>query len=289
MTALIERISAVRVGVEFYPQILSIFVCIFLLSWSAIDSYSADNNPSLKFLISGKAVDELTLDNMKSKMRSYHIELYDIEYKKEKRYEGFKLEDVLRLAYGDKLDSPDFTDIAFTALDGYVSVAALSKMKEGVGYLVFADLDNGGWEPVGRTRAYPGPFYLVWTGKGQTPRNEYPWPWQIASVNIMRFRDQYPLVYPSGAKNRSAVYRGYEIFKGRCVRCHSMNQQGGKVGPDLNAPKSIVTYRSEYMIKEFIKHPSEYRYTHMPDHPDLTAEDLDDLIAYFRYMNKHRK
>ena len=68
-----------------------------------------------------------------------------------------------------------------------------------------------------------------------------------------------------------------------------MNQQGGKVGPDLNAPKSIVAYRSEYMIKEFIKHPSEYRYTQMPDHPDLTEQDLNNLIAYFRYMNGLRK
>jgi cytochrome c1 len=68
-----------------------------------------------------------------------------------------------------------------------------------------------------------------------------------------------------------------------------MNQQGGKVGPDLNAPRSIVTYRSEYMIKEFIKHPSVYRYTQMPDYPDLTVQDLNNLIAYFRYMNGLRK
>ena len=105
----------------------------------------------------------------------------------------------------------------------------------------------------------------------------------------MRFPDQYPLVYPDGAGKDSAAYKGYEIFKGRCVRCHSMNQQGGKVGPDLNAPRSIVTYRSEYMIKEFIKHPSVYRYTQMPDHPDLTDGDLNNLIAYFRYMNSLRK
>lgn len=68
-----------------------------------------------------------------------------------------------------------------------------------------------------------------------------------------------------------------------------MNQQGGKVGPDLNAPQSIVTYRPEQMIMEFISHPSVYRYTQMPDHPDLTDQDLDNLIAYFEYMNQLRK
>jgi len=67
-----------------------------------------------------------------------------------------------------------------------------------------------------------------------------------------------------------------------------MNQQGGKIGPDLNAPQSIVTYRSENMIKEFIKHPSKYRYSQMPDHPDLSDQDLNNIISYFYYMNENR-
>ncbi|MFI5324442.1 MAG: hypothetical protein ACHQ6U_13160, partial [Thermodesulfobacteriota bacterium] len=210
MTASIGRVSRSRVGKAFCFQTLRMLACLFLLSCLTIDSNPADNNPSLKFLVSGKVVDEITLDVLKSKLKSYRIELNDTEYKKAKRYEGFKIGDMLRLAYGDKLDSPDYTDIAFTALDGYESIAALSKMKGAGGYIVFADLDSEVWEPVGRTRANPGPFYLVWTGMEQTPRNEYPWPWQIASINIMRFQDQYPLVYPSGAKIDSPVYKGYE-------------------------------------------------------------------------------
>ena len=269
--------------------ILSISVTLFLSSGSVRHSRSAEENPALKFLVSGKVVKEITLSELKSKLETHTIELYDTEYKKPKRYLGFTVQDVLALGFGDELNNPDFTDIAFTALDGYESVSVLPKMKEKGGYVVFADLDSNNWEPIGRTDANPGPFYLVWTGKDQLPENEYPWPWQIASINIMRFPDQYPLVYPEGAGKDSPAYKGYEIFKGRCVRCHSMNQQGGKVGPDLNAPRSIVTYRSEYMIKEFIKHPSEYRYTQMPDHPDLTDQDLNNLIAYFRYMNGLRK
>ena len=203
--------------------------------------------------------------------------------------EGFALDDILWLGFGDKLESPEYSDIAFVALDGYNAVALLSKVSEPGGYMVYADLDFGRLEPMGSQGADPGPFYLVWTGKEQTPENEYPWPWQIAAINLMRFQDQYPLVFPKRAAQDSAAYKGYELFKGRCVRCHSMNGQGGKIGPDLNAPKSIVEYRTDYMIKEFIKHPSQYRYTHMPDHPDLTESDLDDLLAYFRYMKKIRK
>ncbi len=269
--------------------ILSISLALFLFPASVQFSRSAGDGAVLKFLVSGKAVKEITLGELKSKLETHTIGLYDVEYKKPKRYLGFTLQDVLALGFGDELNNPDFTDIAFTALDGYESVSVLSRMKEEGGYIVYSDLDSDDWEPIGRAGANPGPFYLVWTGKSQLPGNEYPWPWQVASINIMRFSDQYPLVYPQGAGKGSAAYKGYEIFKGRCVRCHSMNRQGGKIGPDLNAPRSIVTYRSEYMIKEFIKHPSEYRYTQMPDHPDLTGQDLNDLIAYFRYMNSHRK
>jgi cytochrome c2 len=272
-----------------FTDVSLIVVTLVILAISLQHSHAAEENPTLKYLKSGKPVKELTLGELKSKLEMHSIELYDHEYGKPKKYMGFTVRDVLALGFASELIDPDFTDIAFTALDGYESVSVLSKMKEKGGYIVFADLSYPGWEPVGRAQASPGPFYLVWTGKDQLPENEYPWPWQIASINIMRFPDQYPLVYPAGAGEGSAAYKGYEIFKGRCVKCHSMNKQGGKVGPDLNAPESIVTYRSEYMIKEFIKHPSKYRYTQMPDHPDLTDVDLNNLIAYFRYMDGIRK
>lgn len=245
-------------------------------------------DPSIEFQIAGKPLNAFTLTDLKSRLEPQRIELYDIEYGKTKRYEGFPLGDILRLAFGENLKSGEYTDVAFIALDGYNAVAALSRIREPGGYIVYSDLDSGKWEPVGKQGTDPGPFYLVWTGKGQTPVNEYPWPWQIAAVNLMRFQDQYPLVFPKGAAADSAAYKGYELFKGRCVRCHSMNGEGGKVGPDLNAPKSIVEYRPAYMIKEFIKHPSRYRYTHMPDNPDLTESDLDALLAYFHYMKKIR-
>lgn len=202
-------------------------------------------------------------------------------YGKLKRYEGFSLRDVMRVGFGDKWANPGYTDIVFTALDGYESVSDISKIKESGGYMVFGDLDKGEWESVGGREESPGPFYLVWTGKWQTTENEYPWPWQIASINVFNFRDEYNAVYPEGAEIGSGAYEGYLIFKRRCVRCHSMNGQGGKIGPDLNAPKSIVAYRSPHMIKEFIKNPSEYRYTQMPDHPDLSETDLNNLLYYF--------
>lgn len=269
------------------PKVLH-SLSLVLFSFLAFMSASAQSDPSLKFMVSGKEVNEISLSQMKAALPVRKIELYDPSYGETKRFEAFSVQDVLKLGFGDNMNNTDYTDIAFTALDGYIGISSVAKMKEKGGYIVFSDRDYEGWEPVGKQEANPGPFYLVWTGKEQTTEEGYPWPWQIASVNLMRFRDQYPLVYPKGAPEESAVNRGYKIFKRRCVRCHSMNGQGGKVGPDLNAPKSIITYRSEYMVKEMIKHPSQYRYTHMPDHPDLTDRDLEDIIAYFTYMKSIR-
>jgi hypothetical protein len=80
--------------------------------------------------VSGKLVKEITLGELKSKLETHRIELYDTEYKKSKRYLGFTVRDVLVLGFGDELGNPDFTDIAFTALDGYESVSVLPKMRE---------------------------------------------------------------------------------------------------------------------------------------------------------------
>jgi mono/diheme cytochrome c family protein len=245
--------------------------------------------PSLKFLISGVIVKDVDLKDLEGNIETHEIKFHDPMYKKEKSYKGFKVQDVLELGFGDEWKSSEFTDVVFEALDGYVSVSPVSKLKQSGGYIVFSDLDFEDWEPISIKEVTPGPFYLVWTGKEQTTANKYPWPWQLSSINLIRFEDQYSAVFPSGVSKNSSVYKGYEIFKGRCVRCHSMNGEGGKVGPDLNAPQSIVTYRNAYMIKEFIKNPSKYRYTQMPDYPDLSERDLDNLLAYFRYMNETRE
>jgi cytochrome c1 len=60
------------------------------------------------------------------------------------------------------------------------------------------------------------------------------------------------------------------------------------VGPDLNVPRSIVEYRPEGQIKAFVRNPQSFRYTTMPAHEHLADEELDHLVAYFRYMSRHK-
>lgn len=142
---------------------------ILILSFAS-GSSAKEGDPSLKFLVSGQGVNELTLRDLKSTLKVHKIEFFDPMYGKQKRYEGFSLRDVMRIGFGDEWGNPDYTDIVFTALDGYEAVSDISKTKESGGYIVFRDLDAEKWEPVGMRKESPGPFYLVWTGKGADHR-----------------------------------------------------------------------------------------------------------------------
>jgi mono/diheme cytochrome c family protein len=251
--------------------------------------FAAGEDPTLEFGISDRLYKTLRLSDLKAKLAVEQVDFMDPQHGKQKRYEAFKLQDVLDVAFGDQWRTGDWTEVVFTALDGYQAVAGRDHMLQPGGFLTFKDLDvEAGWEPIGRRKANPGPFYLVWTGAEQTTQHEFPWPWQVVRISILRFEERFPLVYPAGATVDSAAFQGFQLFKGRCMRCHAMNGQGGKIGPDLNAPMSIVDYRSQNMIKAFIHQPSKYRHTHMPDHLDLTESDLDNLLDYFWYMSKRK-
>ena len=248
--------------------------------------------PVLEFRVSGAAAAALPLSELRTKLKTRAV-TFASEFSsppgKVKRYEAFALRDALDLAYGKHWLAPDFSHVAFVALDGYAAVGALTKAEEDGGYVAFRDLDAAsGWEPVGTHQADPGPFFVVWTGSKQTTADQYPWPWQVTAINLIRFEDQYPRTVPRGAPEGSPVRLGYRLFQGRCVRCHAVNGEGGKIGPDLNEPMSVTAYRSKEMVKEFIRNPSKYRHTYMPDHLDLSAEDLENLWLYFHHLDGRR-
>jgi cytochrome c553 len=243
----------------------------------------------LEFRASGKLVNKISLAELKDNIKSHEIKVFNSIAGKEKNYEAFSIKDILNFVYHTQWTSEKYSDIAFIALDGYEAVSQSVKLNEDGGFLAFRDADvNDGWELVGKKMVDPGPYFLVWTGEIQTTINAYPWPWQVIQINLLRFEDQYPTVFPTGAKLNSSAYRGFSTFRNRCLHCHSMDRMGGKIGPDLNAPQSIVAYRSKYMIKEMIKHASKYRYTIMPDHSDLSDSDLDDLYNYFQFQTTRK-
>ena len=196
---------------------------------------------------------------------------------------------MLVLGFGQPAAEIAREDLFFEALDGYVKPSKGARAIEDGGYLAFADADHGhgedpGWEPIDRRGLDPGPFYVVWAKPNQTDAGGYPWPFELAAIEIVHFDKKYPYTIPVAAPAASPPWQGFDIFRTQCISCHSVNGQGGKVGPDLNVPKSIVEYRPIDQLKAFIRDPETFRYSTMPAHRDLTDADLDALIAYFSTM-----
>jgi mono/diheme cytochrome c family protein len=259
----------------------------FLLIASVSASQAADTSHQLSFKVSSGPTHTLSVGEIERVVGSETIEFFDPHHGKTKRYRGWKLREVLRLAFGEELDRDDLSDAVFLALDGYASVATKDKLLEEGGYVVFEDVDTtDGWEPIGRHRADPGPFYLVWTQADQNTAAGFPWPWQLASIALVTFEERFPKVVPQNLTVASPAYKGYQTFKERCVRCHAINGQGGKVGPDLNEPRNILEYRSASTVRAFIKNASQFRHSRMPPHQDLDARALDNLLDYLWHMRR---
>jgi cytochrome c2 len=264
-------------------------ILIFALLGLVLPSVRSEEN-ALQFQVGDKTV-ALSLADLKAKIAGEKITLFTPFSEKMKNYEAFSIQDVLSAGFGPGWHAPEYSHIAFSALDGYESVVEVARLTEKGGYLAFRDLDvASGWEPIGKRNVNPAPYFLVWTGEKQAELYDYPWPWQIATIKLVRFETQYPEVVPQGASPNSRVWNGFELFKTYCIACHAMNRQGGHVGPDLAAPRNITSYRSKKFLKEFIRKPSQFRYTKMNSHEQLTDRDLEDLYAYLKFQgNKKRR
>ena len=251
----------------------------------ALLASGASAEVGLVFQREGKEVRRATAAEISKAVTPVEIKFQDSFYDgRTKSYRCWPIKALMDAMYGPGWGRPPLTEVVTTAADGYASQSAAALLREDGGCLAFEDLDAGGgrWEPIGRKQANPGPFFLVWTKPGQDTAHAYPWPYQLAEIDLISFEKRYPEVVPRGAKETSPEWRGYQVFRNRCMRCHSINREGGKIGPDLNAPQSVTAYRTQAWVKSYVKQPSKYRYTEMPDHPDLGDADLTALWRYFK-------
>ncbi len=238
----------------------------------------------IQFLLGDKVVGRLTLEEMKKVAPAKDLELhYHFSASRTKRYRGLALPPILRAAYKEALHRGTHSEVVFEATDGYRAYSTLDLLLKETSYLAFRDLDQkSGWEPVGFKKVSPAPYILVWEKEGQTTANAYPWPWSVSKIHLITMQGRYPKVYPTGKATDSAEYKGYQVFRSQCFRCHAIDRQGGRIGPDLAAPKNILEYRDENYLRQFIRNPQQFRYSKMPKHTHLSKEDMDHLIAYLK-------
>lgn len=263
---------------------IGLLFCLSLLA-ACPRSRATEESANLAFLREGQLVREIRRDQLGSPTP---VTTWDPYYQKEKTFLAVPLSPVLRRGFaGHDLRG---SQLLLRAKDGYTVPIGADQLLQPGGYLALADLSSTteGWQPIGPQQADPRPFYLFWTGADQRSLETHPRPWQLVAIELSRFEDRFPHVLPSGLPTEDPAWQGLRVFAASCIRCHAMNREGGRVGPDLNVPLSILEYRPIDQIRQYIVDPRRFRYGNMPAHPHLSSADLDALFAYFAAM-KTRK
>lgn len=276
-----------------------LFVVLASGSWLWAGSVLAVE-PSIRFIFPAQSdgrsfENKITLRELRQKVAPKEIKYFDPLLRKVKVYAAFPIQQVLDAGFGKEWRNSAYSDLELESNTHRDKIQTKTYLlKDEGGYLAFQDMDSlKGWEMIKSidgtgTQINPGPFYLFWTGVDRTVPDEYPWFFSLTKLKLLKFEEQYPLIVPAGVSPDSDVFRGYTIFRGQCFKCHSINRQGGKVGPDLNAPQSVTAYRPAKMIKDYIRNPSQFRYGNMPEFSHLTDRELEDLLAFFRFKDKNR-
>ena len=240
---------------------------------------AGDDTATLRLAENGQERGTFTLAQLRARVAEETVSGFDPYYQRVKHWRALPLEPVLRLAFpeGD-LRGKEFT---LRASDGYTVPISGSRLLEGGAYLAFADAD-GAWEPIGAQHANPGPWYLVWKGAEQVDLTTHPRPWALASLSIEPFETVFPLVVPKTADPK--VQHGFALFRQQCLKCHALNQQGGRVGPELNVPRNVTEYRDEAFLRAWIRNPFAFRVSVMPASPQLGEDEITALLAYLAAM-----
>ncbi|MFN8353264.1 MAG: cytochrome c [Spirosomataceae bacterium] len=216
---------------------------------------------------------------------------HDPVYHQTKHFEGIALKTVLERMPGfNKLDMKN-TQLVFECEDGYNPSMALEKVLAKQSFLAIKDLDapkGSNWIDIvkGPEVKKIAPFYVVYT---DVPENDYTykWPYNLVRMRLAPVSDETKVLFPI---DDDTMVKGYDLFRIHCKTCHSLNGVGGKMGPELNFPKSVTEYWKVPEIKQFVKNPASYRNeVRMPAQSHLSEVEINEIVRYLEYMAKHKK
>ena len=204
-------------------------------------------------------------------------------------YEGISLPILLDHVFGNTWKGFDL--VKFITSDGYQPVIPVKSIVAGFGVISTGEKGYSGFQKLLRRNAEivdPGPFYLVWEnikGRGEDPWLS--WPWQITTIELTSLSREFPHSAPPTLSGEVAK-GGFLAFRQHCIKCHSINGDGGNVGPELNYPVSVTEYWKEEWLARFITDPQSIRANSkmIPFYRDIKnrQEVISAIIAYLKVM-----
>lgn len=188
--------------------------------------------------------------------------------------------------------------LQFVANDGFVAEipAGVILNKQGSKPWIAVEDPAQPWPALAGKPSGAGPFYLVWTDPQAARIGTEQWPFELSSIRALRGVDaRFPAIVPdSSVAANDEVRHGFDVFKRTCFACHTLNGEGdSKLGPDLNIPHNPTEYLRADLLRAFVRDPQSLRrwpQAQMPPFPagTLSDADLDAVLAYLRYMVKHK-
>lgn len=264
--------------------LLAAFSLVLTLAGCARSHAEVVSDEPMSFVRHGRVVRSVRLSALARRFHPRVVATDDAYYGHHKRFRAMPLEPILVHVFHESASALRRHSFVLHARDGYAVPIDGERLLEGGAYIAVDDVDHPGFAPIGPQQVSPAPAYLVWTRTGQSNLETHPRPWQLTSIEIASFESLYPHTVPAGEAQGSPAMVGFDLFRDRCIRCHAVNREGGRVGPDLNVPMSITEYRPDEQIRAYIRNPRTFRYGAMPPHPDLRDGDLDALLAYLHAM-----
>jgi cytochrome c2 len=274
------------------------FVLLSALYVSCDNSQKNANKDSLQIaklaIEEVPASDSLTIDLLDLKDRGLlkATQIVSIKpdpvYHKNKRFNALPLKDILEKYSSIKRMNAADLKVVFECEDGYKPEMPLEILLSAKAFLAVSDVDalkGREWEILLKNgqESKMEPFYVVYEGVSGDDLS-YKWPYNLVKIHLAPLHENDEALKP---KNKSTL-AGYEIFKNRCQTCHAINKIGGKMGPELNYPKSVTEYWKTDDLKAFIQNPASYRYNVKMPTLGIKPEEANAVVKYLSYMSEHK-
>ena len=250
---------------------------------------------TLTFVDKGYAIKTIAVDDLAKVSEIKSVIVDNPTDSSIRSYQGFSLISILNSVFTSKWKDNDI--VKFIATDGYQAIIPVSVINQHNGIIAIGENSQRGFSKLLRRNAVsvdPGPFYLVWENiQDVSAKKEswLSWPWQLTRIELTSFKYEYPHSTPPSTSSR-AVKKGFLAFQQHCIKCHTVNGDGGNIGPELNYPVSVTEYWQPIWLSRFIDDPKSVRSnsTMIPFYRDVENRErqIADIINYMKIMAKNK-